>query len=285
MANVMLGFPNRGDAATLSGGAWQATLPRANLQDRALGKVARTTDAQLASTQFDIDLGAAKNIRTVGLVNHNLSLAARYRIRGDDAADFATPLYDSSWADVWPVVYPSESIEWEDDNWWTGKYTNEERAGYTTLLSHILSMNTVARYWRIELDDTANADGYVQIGRLFIGPAWQAETNFSYGDAGTWETKTSSQRALSGALVFQRRTPYRVFRLVLDWMKTDEAMARAFELTRRAGVDQEVLFIYDPDDTMHALRRRYLGHLRELSPIEHPHFNTHKLPLQIEEFL
>ena len=30
----------------------------------------------------------------------------------------------------------------------------------------------------------------------------------------------------------------------------------------QAGMDQEIMFIYDPSDTMHALRRRFLSRMR-----------------------
>lgn len=285
MANCMIGFPNRADASTLSGGSWTATLPLNNLKNRIIGKVARSATDAIADTQFDIDLGTEKNIRVLSLTNHNCSLAALYRIRGSTVSNFATSVYDSGWLDVWPVVYPPGTLEWEDESWWTGKYTAEQMDGYTAALIHILPANTLARYWRIEIDDTTNAAGYVQIGRLFIGPAWQPTLNMSYGASVGWETKTEVQEAIGGAEYFQRRTPFRTQTIELDWMTVDEAMANAFELQRRAGIDQEVLWIFDPDDTVHALRRRWLGRLRKLSAIEYPYFNTNKTAFEIKELL
>lgn len=283
----MLGFPNRIDAATLSGGAWTAGLPLANLQNRIIGKVARTPDDAMASTWFDIDLGAAKSIRTFAAVGHNLSLAAKYRLRGSSVSDFATTVYDSGAAflDVWPDVYPYMSLEWEDDNWWSGKYTAEQITGYTAALITILPGNTLARYWRLEIDDTTNPAGFVQIGRVFIGPAWQPTFNMSYGASLGWETKTEAQEAMGGAEYFQRRTPFRVARFALDWMSQDEGFANAFEIQRRAGIDQEILWIHDPSDSVHALRRRFLGRLRALSQIEYPYPNINKSAFELKELL
>lgn len=285
MANCMIGFPNRIDAATLSGGAWAATLPRANLQNRTLGKVARSSDATTASTQFDADLGAAKTIRMLALVNHNCSLAAQVRVRGASDAAFTAQVYDSGWADVWPTVYPSGSLDWEEDNWWGGKYTDEQRAGYTATCVHVLAANALARYWRVEISDTSNAAGYVQIGRIFIGPAWQVKNNPSYGAAIGWQTDTQAQRALGGAEYFQWRTPYRVDSFTLEHMSVDEGLANAFEIQRRAGIDAEVLWVFDPNDTVHALRRRYLGRLQKLDPIRYPYFNAAATAFEIKELL
>lgn len=285
MANCMLGFPNRTDAAMLSGGVWTGTLPLANLQSRVIGKVARTLNTALASTTFDIDLGAGKKVQVLCLRNHNLSLAATYRITASPLASFATLTYDSGWLDVWPVVYPWGTLEWEDDNWWTGKYTIEETQGYTVELDHLMPAMQVARYWRVEISDTSNTDGYVEIGRLFIGPVWQPKINMSYGASVAWETKTGSGEAIGGSEYFQPRTPYRVAKFALNWMDQDEAFSQAFELQRRAGIDQEVLFIHDPDDTVHALRRRFLARLRTLSPIEYPHLNINSAAFEVKELL
>lgn len=285
MANCMIGFPNRADSATLSGGAWAAALPLNNLKNRIIGKVARSSTAATADTKFDIDLGAEQKIRIAALVNHNFSLDAKFRLRGSAVSNFASNVYDSGWQDVWPAVYPSASLDWEDANWWSGKYTDEHRAGYTATLVEAEPANVLARYWRWEIDDTANAAGYVQVGRLFIGPAWQPALNMSYGAALGWETKTEVQEALGGAEYFQRRTPYRVQNIALDWMSVDEGLVNAFEVQRRAGIDAEVLWIFDPDDTIHALRRRYLARMRKLSAIEHPYFDTHKTAFELKELL
>lgn len=281
----MIGFPNRIDAATLSGGSWLAALPLANLQNRIIGKVARSTTDATTDTQFDIDFTAEKNIRVLSLTSHNLSLDALYRIRGSTVSNFATSVYDSGWLDVWPVVFLPDDLEWEDNNWWQGKYSDDQREGYTAALIHILPTSTMARYWRIEIDDTANTDTYIQIGRVFIGPAWQPTLNMSYGTSIGWETATEVQEALGGAEYFQRRTPFRSQRFALDRMSENEAMAQAFELQRRAGIDQEVLWIHNPSDTVHALRRRWLGRLRKLSAIEYPYHNVGKTAFEVKEIL
>jgi hypothetical protein len=284
----MLGYPNRIDAGTLSNGSWTAGLPRANIQDRRLGQVARTSNAALASTVVDIDLGSDKSIRSVAAINHNFSLAAKYRLRGSAVSNFATTVYDSgsTLLDVWPVVYPAAALDWEDDNWWSGKYTAEQISGYTTALVVILSRNIIARYWRLEIDDTTNAAGYLQLGRIFIGPVWQPTINMNASGASLgWETKTEVQESLSGAEYFQRRTPFRVQRFALNAMTADEGLANAFEIQRRAGIDKEILFIHDPSDTVHALRRRFLARLRQLTPIEYPYFDRSKTAFEVKELL
>lgn len=285
MANCMLGFPNRADQSVLSGGTWVSTLPLQNLQTRVIGEVARTTDTSLASTQFTIDLGRSMKTQVIALRNHNLSITAQYRVTGSLTADFAVLAHDSGWKDVWPVIYPYGTLEWEDDNWWTGKYTKEEREGYTTELDHLLPAAKLGRYWRVELSDAGNPAGFVQVGRLFIGPAWQTRINMIYGASLGWETKTEVQEAKGGAEYFAVRTPYRVQKFTLDYMDQDEAFARAFELQRQAGVHQELIFIHDPDDKVHSLRRRFMVRMRTLGAIEYPYNGINSTAFELKELL
>jgi len=282
--NVMFAFPNRADEATLSSGSWETTLPLANLQNRTLGVVARTTSDANASTKLDIDLTVARYILALSLVNHNASLDALIRVRGSTVSNFASNVYDSGWIDVWPTVYAFGDIPWGEINWWDGKYSEEERAGYTQTFTHVISA-TLARYWRVEIDDTANADGYIQIGRLFIGGGWQPSFNMLSSATLGWETSTEIQLAKSGAEYFQRRTSYRVVQFQLGHMPGDEGMSKAFELMRRAGTDAEVLYLFDPTDTLHALRRQFLGRLRKLSPIEFPYSSATRAGFEIKELI
>ncbi len=62
-------------------GSWLAALPLTNLQARELAKVARSSDAALASTRFDIDLGVARACRLVALPKHTISSVGKVRIR------------------------------------------------------------------------------------------------------------------------------------------------------------------------------------------------------------
>lgn len=281
----MLGFPNRADQSTLSGGAWVSTLPLQNLQSREIGEVARTTDTSLASTQITIDLGRSMKTQIIALRNHNLSITAEYRVTGSLTADFSVLAHDSGWTDVWPVIYPWGALEWEDDNWWTGKYTKEEREGYTTELDHLLPAAKLGRYWRVEIRDVGNPAGFIQIGRLFIGPAWQTVINMIYGASLGWETKTEVREAKSGAEYFDERTPYRVKKFSLSWMEQDEAFTKAFELQRQAGIHAEILFIHDPADTMHSLRRRFMCRMRTLSPIEYVQLDINSTAFELKEIL
>ncbi|MGO4380378.1 hypothetical protein [Pseudoduganella sp. RAF53_2] len=281
----MIGFPNLLTSATVNSGSWINSLPLANILGRTLGRVARSVGLSTDATRFIVDLGSAQDVRLVALINHNLSIYAKVRIEGSNDASFSSTLYDSGWTDAWPDMYPYGSLEWEDDRWWSRKYTLAEIKGYVAAARHILPSSRLARYWRITMSDPTNTDGYVQLGRVFIGPVWQPTYNYARGSSLTFETKTDVQEALGGAEYFQERKPYRVTKFSLEHLTEDQAMFHAFELDRLAGISGEVFWIQDPEDTIHSIRRQYLGRFRQLSALDHPYFNNYRKAYEIKELL
>lgn len=287
MANCIIAFPNRIDESTLTGGSYTSTLPRSNLLTSILSEVARTTDATAASSLVNIALTKARTIKLISILNHNLlpGTSPTYRIRGYSDAGMTIVLYDSGILPVYTRMFSTLTLNFEDANWWDGVPLTEDIAGYTWNITHVLTTATTAQYWKIELIDTTNAAGYIQFGRVFIAGAWQPVANMSYGASIGYETNTKISRARGGAKYFDVRTPYRVARFNLDFMTVDEGYAIAFDSNRILGLDKEVFYMYDAADTIHQLRRSFIGTLRKLSPIEQPYSTLTKTSYEIEESL
>jgi hypothetical protein len=270
VGNAILAFDNKADTATISGGLYYPTLPLSNLKTRPLAQVARTQDLALTSTQFLVDIGAHQDVRMVGVASHNLSDTAKYRIRGGNDPTFATYSYNSGWKNVWAIAFPALGVSWTAQNWFTGRYTDKQKVGLQWNIREFMSSLVDYRYWLFEFDDQARIDGvpYVQFGRLMIMTAYQPVVNMSPDAEVGWVNRTESQETISGALYFQKRTPYRYATFSADWMLDDEAFASAFDLERLAGIDNEVFFAFDPNDTLHAIRRSWLGTLVKPNPIK-----------------
>jgi hypothetical protein len=282
---MMLAWPNRADAAGLDQGSWSPTLPVTNMLNRVLGIRARSQGTSLAATQFRVNLSLDKTIRVLALANHNFSVNARLRLRGGNSASFASSLYDSGWLPVFGGGGDSLDLEWEDDGFWTGGILAEDIEGYRATLVHILPADVRATYWLVEIDDQYNAAGYVEIGRLFLGPVWQPVFNLGYGATIEWVSRSNVAEAASGAEYFEERQAYRVVKGQLKTMQTDEAMGKAFEFQRRMDVTRDFVFIWSPADGAHLRRRAFLARLRQLSAIEHPYHNNYGMPIEIKEIL
>jgi hypothetical protein len=259
MSNLILGYNNMIDAATLSGGSWEATLPLANLKSRYLSKVARSANDDAASTLINIDLGSAKPVQAFGAIKTNISASgATYRLRLGNDNTFATSLYDSG--------------------------TVSANAQSPDLVLGLASAVT-ARYGRLEIVDTSNAAGYVQIGRLFLGPALAPADNYSKGAELGYQSRTSVQQSLGGVDHFDVRPGRRLFEFALDWLTEAEAFNQALELQRICDIHGEVLLIRDPADTTYNQKRHFLGRMEQLSPIKNPYLTNHQAGFRVLEII
>ena len=286
MTNILIAYQNRTDEGTLSNGTWLSTLPLVNLQNRLVQRVARSNGATLAATKFDMDFGAAKTIGVIALVVHNFSVGAKVRIQADDAADFATPTYNSGWVDVWPAgQIPQALLEWEEDNFWLGTLSANARAGYQSPFIHVPAAAQTYRYWRVEIDDTTNTDGYVHIGRLFMSATWTPTINYSYGAGLVYKDTTPIETSLSGAEYFDVRGKAREFSFTLEGLTNTEAYDIVLQLQRVAGISGEILQIPDMADTTRIPARSYVGRLVDLQPIGNPKPDRFNVQLNVRELI
>lgn len=289
MANILIAWDNRTDSATLSGGLWQSTLPLANLQSRALGKPARSNGLAVTSTQFTAAFsGTRPTVDVVALVRHNLSASAKWRITASNNA--GTKVRTTGWLDIWPAADPAE-MDWEDDRWWDGKPDAEliaqfpavqVWAGGKTLWPSGEDVLNPAR-WTVEIDDSTNADGYVQISRVFIGRAFRPSYNCNWGAALGYESATGVETALLGTEFFDEREPARVFTFELDFLNDAEVYGATLPMQRKLDVHGEVIVVPDEDDARYSRQRIIYGRLRKPSPFSNPYYAIHSSAWEVKE--
>lgn len=264
-----MAWPNIIDSTTVSGGSWLSSLPVTNIQNKRISKVARSTNTNTTSTIIIMDLGAtASAIQLLALVVHNMSVSAKVRITSSDFADFSTTYYSSGWVDVWPAgVIPQELLEWEEDNFWLGTISQNAIAGYRAPYTHYLPSSTNSRYWKIEIDDTGNTDGYIQVGRVFLGKVWSPTYNMGYGMKFGYTDVSTSESSLTGEEFFDIRTRYRTHTFELPALLKAEAYSTILAMQQQLGTSGEILVSGDRDDTTNTPRICFLGRMVSLSPI------------------
>lgn len=192
--NVLIGWPNRAPGAVLSGGSW-TTL--GNLNNSDYWRVARSTDAGTSSTVINIDLGSIHALRAIALGAHNLSETASWRIKIGSTAG-ASDIYDSGDQSAWALAFDAD-YQWEDQFWWEGYTSSDDYGNSPHLVCWPLPNWYSARYARIEITDTANPAGYVQIGKLFIGGGVQPDIGVGYdGLSESWTDASDLVTSASG---------------------------------------------------------------------------------------
>jgi hypothetical protein len=283
--NAIFGFPRYTPDVTWSGGSWETDYPRTNLGTLPLAYVARTTDATTASTQVVGTFSRDRPLSLIGICRHNLSLDATYRVRVYADAARTTLLYDTGTVDVWPAVYPAETLEWEDDRWWDGKYSEEEIAGYTWTRPIWLGQVYLVRAFLLEITDTANDDGFVQIGLLEVSEGRPSSVNMAYDYQEDWVDRSVVVEGLGGIRYVERRDEPRTVRGEIRYLNRDEALAKFFEMRRRMRADLPVLYFPFPDETVHWLRTAMLATLDRPGPIAYSAKSRNTVPIALREML
>jgi hypothetical protein len=196
-----------------------------------------------------------------------------------------TLLYDSGDIEVWQRVYDSLDLNWEDDNFWLGTISADELEGYPTSVIHDIGSNIRARYWTVQITDTANTDGYVEMGRVWFGPQWSPQINYDYGASLGWEARSDAEYALGGTIYFDEKPPARIFNFVLANITQTEAFGTVLDIQRLLRNDREVVLIPDPEDNVRGFKRNFLGRLRRSDPITQTLFDRHSVAMEVEELL
>jgi hypothetical protein len=112
------------------------TFPAANTQDPHLATRWRTSSP--ASQYITLDNTSGEDVNFIAIAGHNLS-------------NSATILFQANDTDSWGAPSVSETLTWN--------------VGHIIKMISKISYN----YYRFSIDDSTNPDGYIEIGRLWIG--------------------------------------------------------------------------------------------------------------------
>lgn len=263
MARIKICSPERSDAATLTASQEVAGMVVSNLQSLPPTDVWRTAD--IAGAYVVADLGAAYAIDVVGMLYTNATSAATARVRGADteANLTAAPGYDSGTVNHRPV---DASALW----------------GRSPFL-HFPTTAQSYRWWRVDIADAANGDGYYQAGRLYLSSAWVPSVNAQYGWDMVFVDAAGIDRVAGGAGIPREVGRFRQMRFNLDFLEEAEIYDNAFRLDRLRGTAKDVLVVMDSDDTARLLDQTIYGVLRGLRPIVNTAFSVFQKGYVIEE--
>lgn len=284
MTNCIIGYQNRIDTSTLASyGSWSTSLPLSNIKTRQLSRKARSTNALATSTKLRFSLDTERIIGALAVVSHNMSKDATWRYSVYSDSGYSTLVYDSGFLNVWPLM-PFGTYEWEDPRFWDLQLSPEEVALFTKTMTYVPTTIVSAKYYQFEFVDTTNVDGYVEIGRIFVGSIYQPNLNMNLGASIGEETNTVIDASLSGAEFFDRRISNRIANFTLDHLTYDESIVNG-DIMKISGTDAEVLFIYNNGTALDLNRRSFIGRLRALSPISQPYNTRYQTTYEIKELL
>ena len=284
---ITLCWPNYVPTATLSGGSWVPTLPLQHVQDRRLAVVAKSATLDPADTQFTITLPKRKRLHVLALASHNLSPAATVRARVYRDAEKTDLIYDTGVQNVWPIVYMLNDVIWGDDNFWNRRLSEDDRSTYTPLSLLFFDERLIGTAVDVEINDSGNPDGAVELGRVILADAWQPEYNAAYGIQHGYDTGTTLTEARDTARTeyADEVTPKRTVSFDLKHLNEDEAFLRLHRLQRTQDIVGEILYVYSTAPSPANFARAMLCRQEALNPITHPYFANYENPMSLLEIL
>lgn len=252
---LTLASPAVSDAAAITTTQEVASLPATNLLTPQPGEVWRTTDLAGAAVELDLGLiqpaGTEHPIRQVWLGYTNATSAATWRIRAaaSQANLTAAPDYDSGSLTQWPA-------------------TGLESWGRRLALLH-LAVAELHRWWRVDVADAANPDGYLEAGRLILADPWEVSPNMDPGWSIQMRDTTARSRSLGGTGFAAPGGQWRDLALVLRHMSESDAFSQALAFDRLRGGSRPVLAIPDPANTARLMDQIIYGRLAQRSAVAH----------------
>jgi len=244
MTKALFGFPRATSAYTLSGGSWNSFYPVTNLQVLPLSRVARSTNAVLTSTIIDGTTATPQTAGMIALVRHNLSSAATIRLTCWTTSARTTTSFVGAFESIWPAGFTAPNPTERANAIWTW-FKRFSAAG---------SVGVTVGAWRIEINDTTNADGFVQAGFVEIAQVYETTYNFQWGFQYGFEWRSQATLAIGGAEYIDRRQKPRVASGAFPVTLRNEAMTKFYEMQRQLDMSVPVLFVPLPDETAHLPR-------------------------------
>lgn len=254
MSNLILARP-LSDTATVTGTAGQGDFVIGNLLKRELSDFYRTS----LVSEINIDFGAATEIDFVSLIGHTGQGTVTVKAGSTDTVS----------------DYTSGSL-----NLITGTDYGFDK----NVFCAVITAQTY-RYWKLEIDDTGNADGYIDIGRLYLANKFQPTVNISYGLSEGYLDQSRKKRKISGGTSSVIRTPLKTIEFSFDFGSQAEMFSelRDFDLYR--GIARDICVVSDNDDTTYFQKRFVYGTIDELNPIVIPAVSIYRKDYSVTEII
>lgn len=271
--NALYLTSRRVDQAVLVASSQKPSLPVTYLQDRQPEKKFRTEGC--ATEWITLDLGAPYACNMAAFVGGNGTSALTMRVRGAASPGdvTASPGTDSTVLSAWPASGRPADEDWP-------VYANRVR--WTNAAAY--------RYWRIDLADAANPDGYLEFGRLFLAPAFQPAFNVDQTPGiGLVSADQRKRTPLNKTFTDRRGTPLRRLVLPISAVNEDDLWDGLFDMQRLLGTSGDFFFSLYPDATTHyhryALQASFAdGAQYDLEPFWDSESQLWRTSLTLEEF-
>jgi len=218
--NIRFMWKNYFDDASLSVSSSESGFPVTNTQHRWHTRTWRSElglTGGLSDAYIKADLGYAYDIEAFIIKNHNFSMLESsdgLRIQANDTDVWGAPALD----EVIPVT--------------------------SGLIIKFFSSTQNYRYWRIVMTDALNPDGYLEIGRIFLGPYFEPYYNFQ-SKSPAFLDLSAVKRSTGGQISSDQKPRYRAWTYSFGAINSDD-FDTFWEMWQEVGLSKEYFICQDP---------------------------------------
>lgn len=264
MSNLIIATPELSDnAAALIASDETVVAPVAHLQRMQPADVWQSGNL---SPYLEGNLGSMVGINTLMLLYTNLTDAATWRVRLADAQAnlISSPSYDST---AIPFYNPAD-------------VSAVKKHG---LMFFAVSKN--CQWFRIDLDDPSNPDGYIYAGRLYVSNSYQPTNNFNFGNTRGFNDTSTKSKTIRGNTIVNEQAILKTLRINITSESEAEMYTGAFNIFQTRGGSKDIAIMLDPEDSAHINDKLYYGLLTTGIPIVNPDFDQYEQPYELEELI
>lgn len=262
MSNLRIIDSSLSDSATLADGNSNiaASMPVTNLQNSLSQYFTRTTNT--SDLIINVDFAADQVISAVHLGRTNFTSAATWRIQCYDAASqTGTVVYDSTAIEfIVPLTFGE--LDWGVDAFGASAMEDWSQRFATHWFSPV-----AVRSMRITISDSANGDGYLQAGRLFIGRYFSPSVNCDWGASLRWVDTSEQYRTAGGSLRTENKYTYREIDVQLSWLDDGEA-TKLLDMQKGNGKRSDYFFSLFPSGSgQRKLHHEFIAKMQDTGPM------------------
>ena len=240
--NCLIGWQNGVLLGELIASAEEPSMPVVNLRDP-LGSPSTAWQTPSGSTSAWVvsQPYSAANFpwRVVMMQGTNLTVATQIRVRiGDPATLVSTPAYDST------VLTPGVV---------RGQWV------------HVLPATVDALACRVDVWDTTNPDGALNVPLLYAGPAWQMRTNISPASSQAMRDGSQRVQARGGQEWIEPGFVQRIWNLDLATFRASDGEQRLLDIERAARRGENICIV--PRPLNNPQRDALIGLASDFSPL------------------
>lgn len=228
--------------ATLTYSSEVATLPGDYILDRRRGKAWRTTG--ISQEWVKLEFAEAQYFNSLGLAGFNLSPTATVTLQANNSDDWSDPPVNEEF-EVWePVIGYDEDLY--GDHSYGGYIADDDAPRYATM-TRFLDQSERYLYIRVVFDDPDNPDGYIDMGRVFVGEAYEPYGYHQYGGEIIPVDPSIITKSEGGQAFVDIKNPYSIIKFNLKNLQDKEAYYRFMRIMQDCGRKQNIFICMDPD--------------------------------------